>query len=70
MTVDTESPEGQKYACPVCGCPSSLINDPRNIVDLRGHLRRCPRCGSILRGLGRIYMVAARSCSLDAWRSV
>ena len=48
---------GLKYACPVCGCPSYLINDPKNIVDWDKRLRRCPRCGSVLKGLGRIYTV-------------
>lgn len=49
--------KGEKFKCPVCGCPSSLINQPENVVDYRRHLRRCPRCGSILRGVGRIWVV-------------
>jgi transcriptional regulator NrdR family protein len=57
--------KGQKYCCPVCGCSTALINDPRNIIDVKRHLRRCPKCGAVLRGLGRIYMVVGKSRTLE-----
>jgi Zn-finger nucleic acid-binding protein len=65
--VEAVSSLGEKYCCPVCGCPSSEINRPENVVDLEKHLRRCPRCGSVLRSFGRIYTVVRRSRRLDGF---
>jgi transcription initiation factor IIE alpha subunit len=57
--------EGKKFTCPVCGCSAEENNRPENIVDLEKHLRKCPKCGSILKGFGRIYTVVKRSRMLD-----
>jgi hypothetical protein len=69
MKSDESGSEGLKFGCPVCGCSTEFINDPSNWIDMKKHLRKCPRCGSVLKGLGRIYTVVKCSNSLDRFLS-
>lgn len=52
---------GSKFGCPVCGCPTEKIN--ANPTDHMRALYKCPQCGAVLEGKGRVWWLVEKSAT-------